>query len=380
MGATSDTSAKLFTPKFIYVAQNRRCNLRCPSCTYWKLDDDERARYISRERKREILEEFAELSRVTEHDIASSERPATITCGGESMLDTEDYFFFTSTSRNLGLRSLSVTNGTLIKGPEMADRMILEGPTEVTISLNSHIPEIHDRSRGVKGAWKMAVRALRDLLEARKRLGAWTRIFAMATIHEDNWRDLDAFYAFALQDLGVDRLKLNMMRPAFGPSQPPDDWFSGMLVSDPDGLVREIEGCNQRWGLGLSPRWIAQVGMYFRSIVQNADAHRGWQATGGTTEHICNTYERNIMIDLFGNARLCFSGAFPATKLERRGDLRRFWESADPIREQMRSCNRYCGISHSVRRESATARDGRGAQAGTQAGTGRGQNRFVLVR
>ncbi len=37
----------------------------------------------------------------------------------------------------------------------MADRMILEGPSEITVSLNSYGAEVHDRTRGVSGAFNM---------------------------------------------------------------------------------------------------------------------------------------------------------------------------------------------------------------------------------
>jgi len=41
-------------------------------------------------------------------------------------------------------------------------------------------------------------------------------------------------------------------------------------------------------------------------------------------------------------------------QLRNPGDLVRFWHRAEPIRNAMRKCNQYCGISHSVRRENAT--------------------------
>ena len=40
-----------------------------------------------------------------------------------------------------------------------------------------------------------------------------------------------------------------------------------------------------------------------------------------------------------------------------------FWQIAQPVREAMRSCNRLCGISHSVRRETSTVASWRHAQA-----------------
>ena len=85
------------------------------------------------------------------------------------MLDLEDYFAIAGECRSLGLRCLSVINGTRVRDPERADRMILAGPHEISVSLNSHRPELHDRTRGVKGAFAKAVKALRLLLEARAR-------------------------------------------------------------------------------------------------------------------------------------------------------------------------------------------------------------------
>jgi len=76
----------------------------------------------------------------------------------------------------------------------------------------------------------------------------------------------------------------------------------------------------------------------------------------GTKYPICNSYERNIMVDVYANARLCFSTAFLSVLLEKRGDLGHLWEHSDVTRVQMRRCTRCCGISHSVRRESATLR------------------------
>jgi hypothetical protein len=73
-----------------------------------------------------------------------------------------------------------------------------------------------------------------------------------------------------------------------------------------------------------------------------------------TSDHICNTYDRNIMVDHYGMARLCFAEAFRGMQLRKYGDLRAFWEGASDIRAEMRQCTRLCGISHSVRREPST--------------------------
>jgi MoaA/NifB/PqqE/SkfB family radical SAM enzyme len=341
-------------PRFLFVQVNKRCNLRCQHCDFWTLDDDDKPNYLSWPRKQEILREFG----------AMNPQGAVVICGGESMLDLEDYFSITTECKSLGVRCLSVVNGTRIRSASMAERMILEGPTEISISLNSHRPDLHDRTRGVPGAFDKAVRALRLLIEARKKYPERkTRIYVMGLIFDENYRELDDFYDFILNDVKADKLKLNFLQPSFGHNGEVDPFFAEHHGVDPEILGGIIERCNEKYKLNLSPVWLRQVKMYFKSVNANTEAHRGWNSPWGTTEHICNTYERNIMVDHYGVARLCFATGFPGRQLQAPGDLRAFWESADPIRAVMRNCNHYCGISHSVRRENATLKTGTPAVA-----------------
>ena len=334
----------LAPPDFLFIQINKRCNLRCQHCDFWQLDDNDRPRYLSNERRREVLGEFA----------AMHSGGKVVICGGESMLDLDDYFDIAGTSRQLGLHCLSVINGTRVRDTERADRMVREGPHEISVSLNSHRAELHDRTRGVRGAFAKAVKALRLLLEARARHGTATRIYAMGLIFDENYRELDAFYDFVLNDVGADKLKLNFIQPSFGHDAPMDDFFAKHHHVDPDFLHTAIGECDRKYNLGLNPVWRDQVRMYFRSLAKAQDVAKGWSSRTGTDEHICNTYERNIMVDHYGVARLCFSTNFPGFPLKERGDLHKFWHSAEFIRQRMRRCNQYCGISHSVRRESST--------------------------
>jgi hypothetical protein len=310
-------------------------------------NDDDRANYLSPARRAEILQEFSELS----------PRGTVPLPGGEPMLALDTYFDITRICRKLGLRSLSVVNGTRIRTPQFADRVIVEGPDEISISLNSPREEVHDRTRGVVGAFRKSVKALRLLLEARKRHPErGTRIYVMGLVFDESYRDLDAFYDFVLNDIGADKLKLNVIQPSFGhdSGSDNDDFYACHARVDPDELGAIIEHCDRKYRLGLSPVWLGQVKMYFRSLKAYQDLERGWSSSLRTTEHICNTYERNIMVDRYGCAQLCFSDGFRGMRLRKYGDLRQFWETADDIRENMRTCNRPCGISHSVRRETST--------------------------
>ncbi|MBN9583752.1 MAG: radical SAM protein [Afipia sp.] len=338
-------SFPLRSPRFLFIEVNKRCNLKCQHCDFWLRTDDDRDRYLSVPGRSAVIAEFAELS----------PNGNVVICGGEPMLDLEDYFALARSCRENGVRALSVVNGTRIRSPALAERMILEGPHEISISLNSPCEAQHDETRGVKGAFKKAVRALRLLIEARSRLGVnSTRIYVMGLIYGGNYRSIDDFYDLVLNDIGADKLKLNFLQPSFGQAGEEDPFFAAQGAVDPDELTTILKRCNEKYRLDYNPAWLEQVGMYFRSLNAATDRVRGWASTKETEVHICNTYDRNIMVNHYGMARLCFSGKFPGMTLREPGDLRRFWQTSEAIRADMRKCNQFCGISHSVRRESST--------------------------
>lgn len=334
-------------PRFLFIDINRRCNLQCQHCLYWKKDDSDRKNYLSIEQRNGIIAEFSAIS----HG-----KGTVVICGGESMLDREQYFAVAKHCARHKLGCYSVINGSNVQREEMAELMIMEGPTAITVSLNSHNEEIHDRTRGVKGSHRMAVNALRLLLAARARMASTKKIYAMAVICEQNYRTLEEFYDFVLNDIKADKLKLNFLQPTFGPENQNfiDHFYADNIIKEPDELEIILNKCNLKYRLNLNPSWLAAVRMYHCSVHGNNNALLGWRGGKGTEQHICNSYERNIMVNLYGYARLCFSPKFPAYKLVKPGDLQHFWETSDMLRAQMKKCNAYCGISHSVRGESAT--------------------------
>jgi MoaA/NifB/PqqE/SkfB family radical SAM enzyme len=334
-------------PRFLFVDINRQCNLRCQHCLYWTRKEVPQPGDISVARRSEIILEFAQLS----------PRGTVVICGGEGLLNPERYFPVTRQCQELGLGCFSVINGTKVTDDTAAERMILEGPSEITVSLNSHRAEVHDDTRGMSGSFDLAVGAIRLLLAARQRLGAHTPVYAMAVICERNYRELDAFYAFVLHDLGADKLKLNFLQPTFGAADtsPDDRFYRDNVIRDYEELLRIIAACDRKYGLNLNPEWLQVVRGYHRSVRANGDAARGWRGKG-TEQPICNSYQRNIMVNMSGEARLCFSTGFPGVPLTETGDLAKFWSGSDRLRRKMARCRQYCGISHSVRRMSATLR------------------------
>ena len=332
-------------PEFLFLSINEICNLHCQHCDYWHTKQPELV-VMSLERQEAILREFAELS----------PDGKVVICGGEPMLDVNTYFRVCAVSRELGLRVLSVVNGTMIVSQAAADRAVAFGPDEISISLDGPNEETHDRLRGKKGSFAIATDAMRLLLEARKRGSSSLKIYAMALLTASTYQHLDAWYNLVLKEIGADKLKLNALQPTFmhtriGQRRGRDEFFAKESQVDPDELSDLLIACKVKYELDYNPRWVEQLVGYFRGLYRKLDLAVGWDGNFQTDEHICNSPLRNIMVDLDGQASLCFSNAFEHIQLAQPGDLRRFWEGAVELRERMGKCNALCGISHSVRRE-----------------------------
>jgi len=348
----------LMPPRWLFPSINQACNQRCLHCRRWLSDEPEPDARIPITRTCEIIEEFSELTSVADGG------GNVVICGGEPLLAGAGYFEICAACRKAGLHSYSVTNGTLLPTDAKAECLLRDGPDEITVSLDSPDEEIHDRLRGCRGAFRAAVRAVRLLVAARRALGLQDkrRIYVMGLICDVNYRDLDRFYDFVLNDLGADKLKVNLLQPTCEIAQgEPDQFFSEHARVNPDEFMDILRKCDEKHALGLDPIWIGQMGMYYRSIWRSYNLVGGWGSGMKTREHICNSYDRNIMVDLQGVARLCFSTRFPGMFLREPGDMRRFWESpeTEAIRERMCKCNEVCAISHSTRRVNATLKGAR---------------------
>jgi len=335
-------------PQFLFLSINEQCNLHCKHCDYWQTKAESPER-IGQERREEILAEFAGLN----------PGGKVVVCGGEPMLDLDAYYGVCRASRILGLRTLSVVNGTQIATPEDADRVVLQGPDEISISLDGPNAEIHDRARGSAGSFEKATGALTRLLEARKRTGSDVKVYAMGLLTTSTYKLLDSFYALVLDSIGADKLKLNSLQPSFLNTRleqfrPRDDYFARESQVDPNELAFMLDRCDKLFHLHYNPVWVKQVLDYFANLWKRERLYLGWRGGFETRDRICNTGERNIMVDVRGRAQLCFGTQFPHWQLSKPGDLKKVWEEqAVETRRKMTMCKALCGISHSVRREHA---------------------------
>jgi GeoRSP system radical SAM/SPASM protein len=136
----------LKSPLTINWAVTNRCNFKCRHC-YSRTDPSD-------ELKKDVL--FACIDKIKGAGVLSVNFG-----GGEPLLRT-DLLEIASYASGRGLRVSMNSNGYLIDR-EIARKLKAAGFSKVGISLDSHLPDVHDGFRGIKGSYGRAVAALGHL-------------------------------------------------------------------------------------------------------------------------------------------------------------------------------------------------------------------------
>lgn len=137
-------------PLEISVMPNKRCNARCLMCDFWKEQND----YLTSE---EILRTLKELRSWVGSGFFLQ------IAGGEPLIFKGIYDIFSYCADN-GIICKISTNGYALT--ESVCRKIIDSKLSyLTISLDSHLSEVHDKMRGVQGIWEQAVKGIKYLAQ-----------------------------------------------------------------------------------------------------------------------------------------------------------------------------------------------------------------------
>lgn len=128
-------------------------------------------------------------------DLAAFKAPVLLFSGGEPFM-REDMFELGAYARNLGIRPVISTNGTLITR-EVAKKVKEVGFGYVGISLDG-IEETNDKFRGVKGAFNAAIRGFENCLSVGQKVGL------RLTMTRDNVQDLPQIFDL-IEEVGIPR-------------------------------------------------------------------------------------------------------------------------------------------------------------------------------
>jgi len=170
----------------------RHCNLACEHCY---IDATSAAfEELRLEEGIRLIDELADLG-----------IPMLILTGGEPLL-SRNFYAYAFHAKEIGLRTVMSTNGTLIT-PEVA-RLLKEAEIRyVGVSLDSCRPDVHDKFRGVEGAYARAIDGLKNARDAGLKTGL------RVTLTKDNWHEIPALLDLTLA-MKVPRFCLYHLVPA----------------------------------------------------------------------------------------------------------------------------------------------------------------------
>ncbi|MDH7601182.1 MAG: radical SAM protein [Armatimonadota bacterium] len=140
------------TLRMVFWELTNACNLSCAHCRARPAKERSSAELSTEEAKR-LLD-----------DIAAFAQPAVVLSGGEPLV-RPDWAEIARYGTVKGLRVLLATNGSLVSR-DIARQMVEVGIKRISVSIDAAGSELHDRFRGVQGAFDAAWQGITNAREA----------------------------------------------------------------------------------------------------------------------------------------------------------------------------------------------------------------------
>jgi MoaA/NifB/PqqE/SkfB family radical SAM enzyme len=266
----------------VVLYPHSRCNCRCVMCDIWKQTERQEIAVPQLER---WLDDFERL-RVR----------WVVLSGGEPLMHT-GWWRLCELLRGRGIRTTILSTGLLF---ERNAARIAECVDDAIVSLDGP-PAVHDRIRGVPGAFGQMARGVDAILAAR----AGFPLAARSTVHRDNFRHLreTARTAHRIGLRGISFLAADLTSEAFNR---PGGWSAArqseiaLAEADLPALEAELEALAAEWsGSGF----LADTPGKLRRIARHFRAHLGLARAEAPR---CNAPWISAVIESDGAVRPCF--------------------------------------------------------------------------
>lgn len=316
------------SPSTLFLEVTSECNSRCKYCHMWSLSDDEQV--LSTKKKISLIKEFA----------AINPNGEVVLTGGEPLLKPDEFFELIAACRGSGLTSSVNTNGSLID-EEVQKMVVREGPSYIVFSLDSDQAEIHDYHRGVAGGFFHTVDILTSLMQLRKSsVECRTEILINTVVTDLNIDSLIELLLFAAK-LEVDGVTLQMLSPTFHRIGRYDKFFENHFFPDKPAAIQRLQVLIEKLADFPILRTTERDLFWMQKYIINPHS---------TSQPVCNSHERNLVVDHKGNVQLCFnmskilSGDVLGNVCS--DSLEKMWtgRSAGIARKVMESCRLSCGM------------------------------------
>ena len=178
---------KLCAPFLIVWNFTNACNLRCKHC-YQNAGPKPLPNELTFEEKLNVLNQLDEM-----------EIPSIAFSGGEPTIHP-DFIPIVKEASRRGIYTAVATNGLAFASESFTDKALKAGLNYVEVSLDSTDPKVHDEFRGIKGAWELAVKGIKNVV---KHGGASTGIaMTLTKLNKDQIGDMVRL----AEELGVTRV------------------------------------------------------------------------------------------------------------------------------------------------------------------------------
>ena len=252
-------SAEISAPYRMDLALTYRCQNDCPHCYVGRPADFPE---MTTEQWKRVIDRCWELG-----------IPHLTFTGGEATL-RPDLVELLQYAEDVGLITGLQTNGRMLRDREYLDTLLLAGLDHIQITLESHIPQIHDSMVGVEGAWQETVEGIKTVVDADVYMMTNT---TMTTENVDGIKETIAFAAsLGVPTFGCNSLIYSGSAVAVGSGIPEDElepilervkvaaqanqmrliWYTPTKYCelDPVGMELGIKGCTAaRYNMCVEP-------------------------------------------------------------------------------------------------------------------------------
>jgi len=311
-------------PMFCCVAATDFCMLRCKMCNKWHEPQPKPGEVPSIEEWKKFIAEFRDLV----------DEGFEMDFGGGEALSMPGILELVKYAKEKGFRTTVASNGYLIN-EEMAKRIGDSGLDAVSLSLDSHLPETHDKMRGVLGVYDRVMGALDNLSKYAK----GTRKGLCSIIMNENVDDIPELVRFADRDPRVDWIYfMVIVQPNYsGPLT--DEWQKENVFLWPKNKVKVTALLDE----------LIRLRQNGSKITNRVEHLRAYKAYFNDPQKLVNKAKcivggRAISVNAYGFIQLCLFKDFIGNI--RKDDIRTLWRSQDAelIRRKVNVCKTNCHL------------------------------------
>jgi len=306
------TKRNFAKPTIMKFSPTFRCDSRCIMCDSWRLKHEGNELTLS-----EIEKLFNEARELGIYYL-------TINGGIGEPLVREDIVDILKLAQHEGFATNLITNG-LRMDRDLAVEILSTEPFKLHVSLDGATDATHDRIRGIKGAFKRTIAALKTLCDVKKELGVHTRIHTDTVIMGINLHEIVDIVKL-VESIGAEFLcQPILIHPAIVDLKD-ELWIDKNRLIELEHIIKTLKKIKRTRGVVLNTnKHLDMITIYFK----NPDTSR--------LNDVCNYLLMSLNIRPQGDVTTCLQKIGNI----RNQSLRSMWKSLDITKRNL-YCRHIC--------------------------------------